>query len=660
MIVNLQKLNYKVFQITMVFVMLAGIMISKADTPIKWKIVSKSTQIKEVNSVDPNLTSLKLKDLQLELKRTLRMEECDSLVIADVRKLSKGKAYRLYQYRKGNRVNGGEFLVQERGNNIKSVKGIWCTKFEDSKLSVLEPKRALQYAIAGTGVAGIDESEIKTHYSTQLSKPVMEYLAPGSGNNKAIVLCYTFIVREVDGIMAWKTYVNAETGDVHLSKPLVFDAKRDTIGQVKTIYNGIQDVVMSVDSSDSSLVYTLESRNLLGPLKPMSFKILDYKNNPTAQPYVRANAKNVTDSTNKFLVDSTIGEIYFNMQNCLRFYDSTFQLQSVDGKGMALKAIGHYGKNYANANWGQADTAMFYGDGDNRTFRALVSLDITGHELTHGVTAYSAGLIYSADAGALNESFSDIFGVAVDNFVNKEKFNWLIGDKVMLVAPSYIRNMATPSKGSPAQPEAYLGKNWIKKTPGCNAFNDYCGVHTNSGVQNKWFYLLVNGGDGKNEYGASYTIEGIGMTDGVKIAYENLTGYLLQDATYQDAEEGSKQAAIDLYGVGSKQYKAVVAAWCAVGLDTCSKKVVVPSSINNPLEDLITVSPNPSNGLFKVAISEGMQSLTYNVVNIVGQEVQSGNLNEGGTVDLRGKDAGTYILTLKSKEHQIKKKLVIQ
>ena len=159
---------------------------------------------------------------------------------------------------------------------------------------------------------------------------------------------------------------------------------------------------------------------------------------------------------------------------------------------------------------------MTYGDG-NASWNPLVSLDIVGHEVSHGVTEYSAGLVYSYESGALNESFSDIFGEAIENFATGSN-DWLMGEDIGVNPGSALRSMADPPiKGDP---DTYLGTNWRFDSA------DNGGVHTNSGVQNKWFYLMAVGEAGVNDNGQSYNVTGIGIDDAEAIAYRNLTVYL--------------------------------------------------------------------------------------------------------------------------------------
>lgn len=196
----------------------------------------------------------------------------------------------------------------------------------------------------------------------------------------------------------------------------------------------------------------------------------------------------------------------------------------------------------------------------------VVSIDIIAHEFTHLVTALNGngGLEYLGEAGALDESFSDIMGISVKNYV-KGKNNWLIGDEVM-VYYSNLRSMKDPNSskdGDAPQPDTYRGLFWANTQ---DEESDNGGVHTNSGVQNFWYYLLCEGGTGTNDKGKNYNVTGIGIDKGIQIAYRNLIYYITPEATHAEARAGAIQAAIDLYGKDSQEEKAVTNAWYAVGV----------------------------------------------------------------------------------------------
>ncbi len=170
------------------------------------------------------------------------------------------------------------------------------------------------------------------------------------------------------------------------------------------------------------------------------------------------------------------------------------------------------------------------------------------------MTEYTANLVYAYDPGALNESFSDIFGTAIEFYAQgPATSSWDMG-----TANFVLRDMANPK--SENQPDTYKGQNWES-----GSF-DNGGVHINSGVQNYWYYLLYEGGTGTNDNGDVYAVSQIGMDSAGAVAYINLAYYLTVNSQYSDARIGSILSAVDLYGTCAYQVEQVIKAWHAVGL----------------------------------------------------------------------------------------------
>ena len=190
------------------------------------------------------------------------------------------------------------------------------------------------------------------------------------------------------------------------------------------------------------------------------------------------------------------------------YFLKNFGRNSFDGNGAKIRSYIHYRSNYVNAFWN--GYVMTYGDGNGSSWYPLTSVDICGHEVTHAVTTNSAGLIYRYESGALNESFSDIFGVTVDFTTRPGQANWIMGDEFGTI----FRDMSDPN--SMGHPDTYLGNYWSDTCVGCY---DQGGVHINSNVQNYWYYLLSEGGSGTNDNGDSYNVNSIGLNSASLIAY---------------------------------------------------------------------------------------------------------------------------------------------
>ncbi|MBI1769208.1 MAG: M4 family metallopeptidase [Bacteroidetes bacterium] len=238
-------------------------------------------------------------------------------------------------------------------------------------------------------------------------------------------------------------------------------------------------------------------------------------------------------------------------EKAYEYYFTKHSRNSFDNKGGIIKSYVHLDQNYNNAFW--TGKLLAFGDGSNNN--PLVELDVVSHELTHGVTQYEAQLQYYQESGALNESFSDILGKAVEFSVFGDTATWQLARHYKYGG---LRDMSNPNLRN--QPDTWLGDLWY------TGYDDSGGVHTNSGVQNFWYYLLCKGGSGVNDKQFSYSVNSIGMDAAANIVYRNLTEYLTYTSDYLDSRIGSLLAAADLYGKNSFTYQQVANAWDAVGV----------------------------------------------------------------------------------------------
>jgi chitodextrinase len=272
--------------------------------------------------------------------------------------------------------------------------------------------------------------------------------------------------------------------------------------------------------------------------------------------------------------DNAALDAHWGAQMTYDYFMTVHNRDSYDDSGAKIRSYVHYSVNYENAFWN--GSVMTYGDGNTR-FDALTSLDVAAHEIGHAVMSSTANMVYEKEPGAMNEGYSDIWGASVEYFAAPEKSTWLIGEDIDMQQAA-LRSMSDPK--SQGQPDTYLGINWVSVT-GCSpsSSNDYCGVHTNSGVLNYWYYLLSVGGSGTNDIGTSYAIAGISIDKAAKIAYRAESVYLGANSVYNDARNFTIQAAQDLYGVDSNEEIQTTNAWNAVGIgakygsiDYCASK----------------------------------------------------------------------------------------
>lgn len=253
--------------------------------------------------------------------------------------------------------------------------------------------------------------------------------------------------------------------------------------------------------------------------------------------------------------DPAVNEAYNYAGVTYDFYSKLFDRNSLDDRGMSLVSSVHLGRGYNNAFWNGEQ--MAYGDGDGTIFvRFTKSLDVVGHELTHGVVTHTSNLDYRNESGALNEHFADVFGSLIKQWKKKQsaaKADWLIGADV-LVPSSTARALRTfknepayendPNLGTDPQPKHLKDK----YTGGA----DSGGVHINSGIPNHAFFRVAT------------TLGGSAWTKAGRIWYQTLLA-LTSTSNFLSMVEMTQRTASALFGSGSTEEKAVIKAWQAVG-----------------------------------------------------------------------------------------------
>jgi Zn-dependent metalloprotease len=254
--------------------------------------------------------------------------------------------------------------------------------------------------------------------------------------------------------------------------------------------------------------------------------------------------------------DQSVNEAYDGLGHTFDFYLEMYQRNSIDNQGLPLNAIVHYAQDYDNAFWDGQE--MVFGDGDKTIFnRFTISVDVIGHELTHGVTGSEVNLIYLNQSGALNESVSDVFGSLIKQYVLKQTANeadWLIGEGLLTFADQALRSMKAPGTAydnaamgkdpQPADMQHYL-----------HTAEDNGGVHLNSGIPNRAFYL------------AAAAIGGHAWEKAGQIWYDTIRDKSLRaSADFASFARHTAMNAGHRYGSNSNEQKAVIDAWQQVGV----------------------------------------------------------------------------------------------
>ncbi|TFD58765.1 M4 family peptidase [Cryobacterium suzukii] len=282
-------------------------------------------------------------------------------------------------------------------------------------------------------------------------------------------------------------------------------------------------------------------------------------------------------------VDPAVNEAYDGLGATQTLFWTQFGRDSIDGNGLPMDATVHYGKQYDNAFWD--GERMVFGDGDGQIFnRFTISPSVIGHELTHGVTQFTANLQYQGQPGALNESISDVFGALVEQHTKNQstaEASWLIGEGLFTVQVEGVALRSMKAPGT-AFNDDVLGKD---PQPGDMAGyietdDDNGGVHLNSGIPNRAFYLVAD------------TLGGNAWETPGHIWYDTLIGTgLNRQSDFAAFAAATADTAARLYGIGGAAHNAVLQAWATVGVVAASSAPVPPARPAPPTPPVAPLPP---------------------------------------------------------------------
>lgn len=514
-----------------------------------FKILSKDNRT-GLPSMVKVIQEVKIQDFQSWFKSHFQLNDNFILVLKDKQKDELGfEHYRFDTYYKSARVFGSNIMVHTKNNKVVSFNGFYLSSLNENNQSISK-EEGLAIALKNVDAKQYkwelpqEEKELQRTTNDPFASyyPKAEVLyAPVNGIFKPenYKKCYRFKIYAQSPLSKEAIFVDVESGNVIFKNNLIHVV--DQLGSANTAYSGVQTITANTVNNGAS--YTLEETGRGNGIGTYNMQNGTSYNN--AVDFTDADNNWNYTNNDKFALDA-----HWGSEMTYDYYLAKHNRNSIDGNGQALLSYIHYDVNFANAFWD--GVRMTYGDGANGN-SALTTLKISAHEVTHGLTSNTANLVYQDESGALNESFSDIFGKSVETFARPSNTNWVLGTDLGFV----LRDMSDPNQAQ--DPDTYQGDFWFTGT------GDNGGVHTNSGVLNFWFYLLTDGGAGTNDIGNNYNVSGIGLDDAGKIAFRTLTIYLTVNSQYQDAYTTSLQAAEDLFGPCSPQLESTHNAWYAVG-----------------------------------------------------------------------------------------------
>lgn len=449
---------------------------------------------------------------------------------------------RFDQFYNGVKVFEGEAIA-----HVDDAGGVWVTNALKSGLNIgTSPKipegRAVSIAMKAIGPANTYDAPTAS----------LEILPRGerSAVDRLVWHVLAFVENDVDEPAQWDYFVDAQSGAV----VWFFNSLETTAstGTGKTMYVGNVAIPTNFASNTYALLdptrgggnFTCDQANRQGG--PC--------NNITRSNNIFGN--NVKDNSDR----ATAGaDAHYGMTSTWDYFKNNFSRNGIDNAGRKTYSRVHYGRSYQNAFWSNSCFCMTYGDGGS-TFYPLVSIDVAGHEMAHGVLSTEANLTYAGESGGLNESSSDIFGTLVEFEIANSldtpeywigeriyKSNWS-SDGTTYTQTKALRYMDDPAKDgqSPACWSSGIGS---------------LDVHYSSGPNNQMFYLLSAGGTSKCNGSA---VTGIGRSDAARIWYKAIADYMTSSTNYSGARTACLSAAVALFGSGSAQYAAVNAAYAAI------------------------------------------------------------------------------------------------
>lgn len=472
---------------------------------------------------------------------------------------------RMHQYYEDYRFFDSDLLVHTKNGVIATINGTYYSSIENiGNVAQLTNAEIIQIA-----KSEVSESMLDYNFQYQIEKIITKNNFDDTDEN----LYYASLVSITDEEnieTAVDIIIDEQSGNILGENSLIYYHN----GTANTRYNGTRTIGATQLTPNYVLCDMTRGNGIFT-------QNLNHTNNTN-------NLTEITDAdniwtTNEFhnqSKDDGALDVHWAAMKTYDYFNTVFNRSSYDNAGGPINCYVHYWTNYENAFWSSTKNAFCFGDG-NEDYDIMTSLDIVAHEFGHALCAYTAKLKYEGESGAINEGLSDIWAACVENYHTSDKQTWLIGEDIDIrTGHNALRNMSNPKVEG--QPDTYGGTFWAETTD-CTPTdsNDYCGVHTNSGILNYWFYLLCQGGSGTNDLNNAYTVTGIGLDNAAKIVYRAETNYLTATSNYADMRECTIKATKDLFP-NTTYVNSVENAWYAVGVEKSAEYVQFNSNKEIP------------------------------------------------------------------------------
>ncbi|TFG80538.1 MAG: M4 family peptidase [Chrysiogenales bacterium] len=437
--------------------------------------------------------------------------------------------HRYQQYFSGLEVFGGEIIRHFKNNDLQEIDGEYYLITEMELKPFLTPEQATDFFRRDLNDLELEEraEEIKL-----LIFPVRD------GETR---LAYRILLeRGADYSMTG--FIDAHSGET-LSR--YSNIKTDTLSIGTGI--GVHGEKLKLSTNYENGKYWLMDKGLNRPVKQYT--------------YIQKENYVLTDTDNYWDQDGVSVSVHAYLGLTYNYYYQVLNRHGIDNHNLNIKAVIHYPGGKDNAFWHSQYMMMFFLDPGAQGFQTAAALDVIAHEFSHGVTQFTSNLVYANESGALNESFSDIMGTAVEFKWQPEgagflKADWYIGEDIYSNYGYCLRNLANPNAGGYP---CHLSQK--VKLPNTQA-GDWGGVHTNCTIYGHAYYLLAHGGTNKI---SNIAVPGIGVEKATKIFYNAFTGYLTQTSQFVNAANGLLKSASTLFGSTSNEYQQTVKAMQAIG-----------------------------------------------------------------------------------------------
>lgn len=434
--------------------------------------------------------------------------------------------FKYQQFHAGLPIFGSRYILHEKAGKVVTATGHYSPQANAAAKPGIN---------ATTAVAFATQAMKAREYDARKTEPILCFIDPAfPGVSETLRLAYQVDLHSTEPFDKRRYFVDAASGKIIAQFPLIL--QEGVPSTAKTKYYGIQNII-----TDS--------------VAPGQFFLRDLTRGEGIF-ISNGNGGNFTStSSNWDLTNAEMDEVALDAHFCTQeYYDmmlADYDWQGQDGIGKALKVRVHDG-DYVNAYWD--GESSYYGDGDCN-YGPLTTLEVVGHEFTHGMIDYTSKLVYDLESGAINESLADMFGKMLERKTDPGNFSWDLGHSFILGSGGKpFRVMDDPN--SVEMPALYKGMYWLDN-------ND---VHTNSSIGNLWFTMLVDGKQGINELGTAFDVPAIGVDKVGQIVFQVNKHYFTENSNYNAFYQYSVEVAETLYGVGSTEALAVTEAWKAVGL----------------------------------------------------------------------------------------------